>query len=90
MSEQPSQSKHSFEQPTEELEKPGFNMPVTLWVPMVLPIVYIFSIGPAIIVHQKAPQGAKDTIEMFYAPLEWLADNTPLEKPLRWYVEQWE
>jgi hypothetical protein len=29
-------------------------------------------------------------VRVFYSPLDWLHGNTPLKKPLEWYVQLWQ
>ena len=34
--------------------------------------------------------GAIVFVSRIYAPIFWLHDYTPLEKPIEWYVEVWD
>lgn len=56
-----------------------------------LPVLYVLSLGPALWFIEAQPRRgtAVDVFRVVYAPLEWLAENTPLRGPLYWYVELW-
>ena len=56
---------------------------------LLLPVLYVVSAGPAIAVVDRTGKG-EEVFEIIYAPLEGLAQNTPLKKPLGWYVGLWE
>jgi len=49
---------------------------------------YVASVGPAVALTQHTIlfDGAVDAI---YAPLDWLYRETPLERPLEWYLAYW-
>lgn len=70
-------------------EQSGWNS-VLLWG-AVLVVVYVLSIGPvaAMDCGGLLPLGAREVLELVYAPLIWLCDNTPLDGPLEAYVELW-
>jgi hypothetical protein len=56
---------------------------------VLLPVLYTLSVGPTAYIQRRT--GARgDAVRAFYAPLIWLHDNTPMEKPLEWYTGQWE
>jgi hypothetical protein len=55
---------------------------------VLVPLLYALSIGPVGRACERAGLDS-DGVEAFYAPLEWLHGNTPLAKPLRWYVRLW-
>ncbi len=55
---------------------------------LLLPLLYVLSLGPAVMIYVGSGVGG-DFLDVFYYPLEWLRDNTPLEKPLEWYVDLW-
>lgn len=58
---------------------------------LALPVLYVLSVGPVAKAIELAtgdpspPQWARQ----FYAPLRWLHDNTPMARPLEWYVALW-
>jgi hypothetical protein len=54
-----------------------------------LPVLYVLSVGPAAYVIERTRSG-QEAGRLFYAPLIWLHDNTPLRGPLEWYVRSWE
>lgn len=60
------------------------------WVAVLLllsPLLYILSIGPAGWLQKEGylPR----SVRTVYAPVVWLHNHTPLEKPLEWYGELW-
>jgi hypothetical protein len=48
--------------------------------------LYVLSVGPAARYYRSSPPVR---LLQFYAPLTWLADNTPLGTPLRSYLDLW-
>ena len=65
------------------------NHSFVLTVIALLPLVYLLSVGPATaIVRAHAPVGA-GFLDVFYAPVIWLHNFTPLETPIEWYVALW-
>lgn len=57
-------------------------------VVLVLLVFYVLSIGPVAALVQ-GNEDATARVRVFYAPLIWLHDNTPLKTPLEKYVELW-
>ena len=57
---------------------------------LILPLLYILSLGPVVYVLQLTNGAGADFAEAFYYPVIWLHDNTPLKEPLEWYVDFWE
>ena len=60
---------------------------------VLLPILYVLSIGPAIWLHDHGfmPGPLEDIAEAVYTPLVWAASLSPaLEAPLDFYIELWE
>lgn len=56
-----------------------------------LGVLYPLSVGPAIRWHDATSNDSvRHGIEMFYMPLEWLHEHTPLREPLDRYVELWQ
>ena len=56
-----------------------------------VPILYVFLLGPAVRWHGTCPAPVQTAIEYVYAPLEWLHDNsTPLRGLIDSYVDLWE
>jgi hypothetical protein len=63
-----------------------------LWIALALvlaPVLYTLSVGPAAYLVGRAGKG-EGTVQVIYAPLIWLHENTQLRKPLDWYVGPWE
>ena len=52
-------------------------------------IFYFASAGPVAMFVKRAKTGGQ-VAGIVYAPLIWLHDSTPLEKPLDWYLALWE
>jgi hypothetical protein len=53
------------------------------------PVLYTLSAGPAVYLVERTGTG-DDAARVVYAPLEWLAENTPLRGLLVWYIDLWE
>jgi hypothetical protein len=71
---------------TEEKQKGG-GIGWFSWTFMAM-MLYVLSIGPAALLSKK--HFMPDRVgEILYAPLIWLADNTPLDTPLEFYVDLW-
>lgn len=51
-------------------------------------VLYVLSIGPAAVIANRAT-ATQPVVEVMYAPLEWLYENTPLRGPLRRYIDFW-
>ena len=59
---------------------------------LILPLVYVLSLGPAIWLHSSGAIGASGTevLEAVYFPLDWTANNVPVVGPLIMrYAELW-
>jgi hypothetical protein len=67
-------------------EKPGL---VWIVVLAVLPLLYLLSVGPAIVMGNRHPETIEH-LRKFYRPIGWLHEHTPLREPLEWWVELWE
>lgn len=65
--------------------------PVVVVGLFLLPVLYVLSIGPAIWLAEAGYlQGTViEVLEVVYAPLVWLANDTPLGGPIEWYVDLW-
>lgn len=50
-------------------------------------VLYFLSVGPVIRFYYPQPPPASLTV--FYAPLDWIYQNTPLSRAMEWYVELW-
>lgn len=62
--------------------------PVVALLIGVLPLLYVFSIGP--VAKTVDLLGLpREPAKAFYAPVIWLHDHTPLKKPLEWYLAVW-
>ena len=46
--------------------------------------LYVLSVGPVV-----RFAGLTTTVRSVYAPLEWIADETPFGAPLEWYFDLW-
>ena len=55
---------------------------------VILPILYVLSIGPAIVMIQKNPS-LIEVYNFIYTPVSWLHQNTPLQTPLENYIKWW-
>ena len=60
-----------------------------LGLAFMLLILYFASAGPVAMFVKRAKTGGQ-VAGIVYAPLIWLHDRTPLEKPLDWYLALWE
>jgi len=65
----------------------------TSWGAVVLVLVlvvalYVLSFGPAAVIANRA-KATRPVLEVVYAPLIWLYENTPLREPLRLYMDFW-
>jgi hypothetical protein len=56
---------------------------------VVVPLVYILSSGPAIILVVKAPK-LRDPVRAVYWPMLWLHDHTSLKTTMDPYLAFWE
>ncbi len=56
-----------------------------------VPVLYILSIGPLwyLVERGTIPEPIPKGLEVFYKPLAWIHDNTPLRRPLDAYVDWW-
>jgi hypothetical protein len=73
--------------PSEEKEK-SRGLYWTLAVLALLPLLYVLSIGPVVAVWHRAG-GNMDAVWAVYFPIILLHDQTPLRKPLEWYMRLW-
>ena len=71
-----------------ESKRTGSGAVVALVLAVLLPALYVLSIGPVVALVEKTGVGGEEA-RVFYAPVIWLHDNTPLEKPLEAYAELW-
>jgi hypothetical protein len=59
-----------------------------MWLALlVAPVLYALSVGPAMLVVQKAGVGGE--VILVYEPLIWLDKNTPLRGSLKAYIDLW-
>jgi hypothetical protein len=61
---------------------------ITIVLVIAIPLFYVLSIGPVLAVVKKS-RLPKKPFGIIYSPVVWLADNTPLKKPLYKYAELW-
>jgi hypothetical protein len=73
----------------DDLESKSGLGPLT-WVSLLVlvPCLYVLSIGPVVAVAGKN-RGNAATIRVVYAPVFWLHNNTPMKKPLEMYAKLW-
>ena len=62
-----------------------------IFVLLLLPVIYMLSIGPVIFAVEKlhAKSAMQKPVMTFYAPMSWLYEHTALKKPIERYVEWW-
>ena len=65
---------------------------IALVIALLLPMLYVLSIGPAVYVLKATGPNREleEAVEVFYFPVEFLHQTTPLRGPLEAYVEFWE
>jgi hypothetical protein len=80
----------------EEANEPhgrGSKLALITTAAVVLPLLYVLSIGPVALVLNKTHDFggliSEKPLEAFYAPVVWLAMNTPLRRPLDAYMRFW-
>jgi hypothetical protein len=59
---------------------------------VVLPLLYVLSVGPAVWVHESGmlSPGGKHALETIYLPVEWAAYKSQvISTPLMWYIDLW-
>lgn len=65
----------------------------TLWLLLLVPVLYVLSIGPVawtiVHWHGAVPDRVTKAVDFVYTPVGWLHDSTPLKKPLEQYVDLW-
>lgn len=73
----------------ESEEQSGSGGLVWIAVIILLPVLYVLSIGPVAVIVDKTGIMPPSNIRRFYHPVIWLHDNTPLRKPLEAYLRLW-
>jgi hypothetical protein len=58
------------------------------WIALAVLLIYVLSIGPVAAIAQRSGSG-RTAVRHFYAPIIWLHNNTPLQKPLEAYLGLW-
>jgi len=56
---------------------------------VVLPLIYLLSVGPAVVIVVKVPK-LRNPVRAVYAPMIWLHDHTSLKKTMDSYLGFWE
>ena len=56
---------------------------------VVVPLIYILSAGPAIVIVVKVPK-LRDPVRAIYAPMLWLHEHTSLKTMMDPYLAFWE
>lgn len=81
------------EEVRDEAEKRSPMTEWLLWLVLLVPVIYVLSIGPVAwgLVHWPGgvPVPMQEGVALVYKPLDWLHDSTPMKKPLEKYVELW-
>jgi hypothetical protein len=72
--------------PSNQTLRRWFKWMAAVWIAL---MIYCLSIGPAVYVAERT-HSDKKPLETVYWPLSWLHDNTPLQQPLKNYVNLWE
>ena len=76
-----------------EPPKAGSGLGMIAVAAVVLPLLYVLSIGPVALALNKTHAFggliSEKPLETFYAPVVWLATNTPLERPMDAYMQFW-
>ena len=70
-----------------ESEKTGRRR-ITLRLILLLPVLYVLSSGP-VGMWTLRHSSSNHAFEWIYAPVIWLYDHTPLQKPLKAYRHLW-
>ena len=72
-----------------EEPKSKFNLTGLLVAVVLMPIFYVLSVGPAIMIDQRVGRLPR-WVGTFYAPLQWLCNHQPvMRKPIDAYVQLW-
>lgn len=71
---------------------PDKNAAGILAIVVVLPIIYLLSVGPVVYALEKfhVPKSYATYVQTLYAPILWLHDHTSLKKLVENYVKWWE
>ncbi len=61
------------------------------WVAVIvlLPVLYVLSIGPVAATFYRIGKTPPSYVLLFYDPVIWLHQHTPLKKPLEAYLRLW-
>jgi hypothetical protein len=79
----------------EQTETPTEAKRLSFWSfiawPAIVLVVYVLSVGPLVVMDEKGLLKGKtgELLGRIYAPLMWIYEETPLHKPLKWYVNLW-
>jgi hypothetical protein len=69
--------------------EPGFGpLRWVSWILLLVPCLYVLSMGPVVAVAGKNPASVP-TIRAVYSPVIWLHEHTPLKQPLEMYAKLW-
>ena len=78
------------DKPEHEDQRHGHRQVVgSIAVLIVLPLIYIASIGPAVLIHSRSGETTRQIIEGIYWPLEYAAKSTGTEKCFEPYCRWW-
>jgi hypothetical protein len=71
-------------------EKFSFNWRIFILWPFVILLLYVLSLGPVVGMQAKQRDWYfGPALSVFYMPLEWTYEKTPLQKPLGMYLRLW-
>ena len=75
---------------TEEIESKSHSGGF-IWVgaAVLIPLLYILSIGPVLRAFKNSPSPPTGTLRSFYYPVVLLHDHTPLKRPIEAYCDLW-
>ncbi len=74
--------------PTTDTKRPG--IPWFIWTILVLPFIYVLSIGPVAGYYERTAKRAPRALVAFYRPLAALARAVPqFDRLIQWYVDLW-
>ena len=52
-------------------------------------VLYVLSVGPALVLYDHVPPSAQTVIAYAYVPVFWLDLLFPAKQPIMWYVNLW-
>lgn len=55
-----------------------------------IPIAYMLAYGPAVRWYYDLPETIQKTIDVIYAPLDFIPKSGHLNTALEWYINKWD